>query len=102
MTRAATLLATLLVGAPFFVACGGNEPSPPAAATLDAGAPAAAAVDAAPIDAGAVAQSGAPKIGSAAAVHDFGAIKATDSIEHVFTINNAGTADLKIERVQRT
>ena len=48
------------------------------------------------------AQQGAPKIASDAAVYEFGAIKATDSIEHIFKIKNEGDADLHIERVQRT
>jgi hypothetical protein len=45
---------------------------------------------------------GAPKIAADEAVFDFGAIKPTDKVEHVFKIKNAGTADLKIIKVQRT
>ena len=45
---------------------------------------------------------GAPKIAAEEPVFEFGAIKATDKVEHVFTIKNEGTADLKIDRVQRT
>jgi hypothetical protein len=33
---------------------------------------------------------------------NFGAIKPTEKIDHVFKIKNVGTADLKIERVQKT
>lgn len=51
---------------------------------------------------GAVVRDGVPKITSDTAVHDFGAIKPTDTVEHVFGIRNAGSADLKIERVQPT
>jgi hypothetical protein len=45
---------------------------------------------------------GAPKIAADEAVFEFGSIKPTDKVEHVFKIKNTGTADLKIERVQRT
>jgi hypothetical protein len=48
------------------------------------------------------AQTGAPKIAADEPVFEFGSIKPTDKVEHVFKIRNAGTADLKIERVQRT
>ena len=48
------------------------------------------------------AKTGAPKIAADEAVYDFGAIKATDTVEHVFKIRNAGDADLKVERVQKT
>lgn len=47
-------------------------------------------------------ETGVPKIAADEAVFNFGAIKPTDKIEHVFKIKNAGTADLKIERVQKT
>lgn len=43
-----------------------------------------------------------PKITCADAVYDFGAIAPTDKVEHVFTIKNEGSADLKIERIQKT
>lgn len=56
----------------------------------------------APVEAEPEAQVGTPKIAADQPSHDFGAIKATDSLEHVFEIKNVGTADLKIERVQRT
>ena len=47
-------------------------------------------------------EKGAPKITADEAVYDFGAIKATDVVEHVFEIRNVGDADLKVERVQKT
>jgi hypothetical protein len=47
-------------------------------------------------------ETGLPKIAADEPVFDFGAIKPTDKVDHVFKIKNAGTADLKIERVQRT
>jgi hypothetical protein len=50
----------------------------------------------------AVENGGAPKITADEAVYDFGAIKATDTVEHVFKIRNAGDAELKVERVQKT
>jgi hypothetical protein len=45
---------------------------------------------------------GLPKIVADEPVFEFGAISPTSKVEHVFKIRNAGTADLKIERVQRT
>lgn len=100
MTRAATLISTLLVAAPLTLACGTNEaPAPVSTAASDIEASPSAA---GPSAAGPAAKDGVPKIASDAAVHDFGAIKPSDSIEHVFEIRNAGTADLEIERVQRT
>jgi hypothetical protein len=77
------------------VACGSQEravPVPDSAATETEAA----------VSAEAQVQAGAPKIAAGEPVHDFGAIKATDTVEHVFKIHNEGTADLKIERVQRT
>lgn len=47
-------------------------------------------------------EAGVPKIAADEAVFDFGAINPTGKVEHVFKIKNAGTADLKIERVQKT
>jgi hypothetical protein len=47
-------------------------------------------------------EQGAPKIASDEAIYDFGAIKPVDSIEHIFKIKNEGSADLHIERVQKT
>lgn len=48
------------------------------------------------------AKAGTPKISADEAVYDFGAIGATDSVEHVFKIRNTGDGELKIERVQKT
>ena len=61
-----------------------------------------AAAAAEPVAAEAEAVTGTPKIAADQPVFEFGAIKPTDKVEHVFKIRNAGTADLKIERVQRT
>jgi hypothetical protein len=47
-------------------------------------------------------ETGAPKIAADEPVFNFGAIKPTEKIDHVFKIKNVGTADLKIERVQKT
>jgi len=92
MTRAAPLIPTLLVGASLVLACGTDKPA----------APSKVEIDSSQSEAEPAARDGAPKIASDAAVHEFGAIKATDSIDHVFKILNLGTADLIIERVQRT
>ncbi|MCA9653173.1 MAG: DUF1573 domain-containing protein [Myxococcales bacterium] len=99
MTRAATLISALLV--PLALACGANEAPAPTkvAGPPEAAPPEPAAEASAP---GPVAADGVPKITSDAPVHEFGGIKPTDSVDHVFKIRNAGTADLKIERVQRT
>jgi hypothetical protein len=48
------------------------------------------------------ASKGKPKIACDQAIYDFGAIKLTDTVEHVFKIRNVGDGDLKIERVQKT
>lgn len=96
MTSSAKLTHALLFAATLALACGTDKaPSPTPAAASETGASASETGQA-------PAQDGAPKIASDAAVHEFGGIKPTDSIEHVFTIKNVGTADLKIERVQRT
>ena len=100
MTRASTLVPMLLVAAGLVLACGA-DPSPAPTKVeppkQDAGAPVAETPGAAE-----AAKDGVPTIASDAATFDFGAIKPKDSVEHVFAIRNAGTADLKIERVQRT
>lgn len=98
MNPAAKLSSALLVAAALTLACGADQPAAP---TKVAAPP---ATDGAEGDAkdGAVANAAAPKITADEAVHEFGAITATDSVEHVFKIRNAGDADLKIERVQRT
>jgi hypothetical protein len=76
---------------------GCNSSSPTPAPSEDA-----PAVAAEPSAEAAEAQTGAPKIAADEPVFEFGSIKPTDKVEHVFKIRNAGTADLKIERVQRT
>jgi hypothetical protein len=95
MTRVATLTPALLLAATVALACGTDKPQSPSptAAASETGASAS--------ETAASAEDGAPQI-AADAVHEFGAIKPTDSIEHVFVIRNEGTADLKIERVQKT
>jgi hypothetical protein len=45
---------------------------------------------------------GVPMIASDEATFDFGTITPTDKVTHVFEIVNRGTADLTIERVERT
>jgi hypothetical protein len=44
----------------------------------------------------------APVIASDEPVFDFGTISPTEQVTHVFKIVNRGSADLKIERVERT
>lgn len=94
MARASTLIPALLVVMPLVIACGTHEPPPPAKVDVS-DEPGAS-------EPHTVVRDGVPRITSDAAVHDFGAIKLTDSVEHVFGIRNAGSADLKIERVQPT
>ena len=92
MNPAAKLSSALLIAAVLTPACGRDEPSAP---TKIAAAPAEN-------DAEVVAEGGVPKITADEAVYEFGAIKVTDVVEHVFKIRNAGDADLKIDRVQKT
>ncbi len=80
----------LLIAVALVLACRGDQPG------------AAAQADAAPAENAAIAKHGAPRITADEAVYDFGAIGATGSVEHVFKIRNAGDADLKVERVQKT
>jgi hypothetical protein len=80
----------LLIAAALVLACRGDQ----------AGAP--TEIDPALAENAALEKEGAPKITADEAVYDFGAIKATDVVEHVFEIRNAGDADLKVERVQKT
>jgi hypothetical protein len=80
------------------VGCNASAPAP----TTAESEPALAAEPAVAAEAEAQAEAGVPKIAAAEPVFDFGSIKPTDKIEHVFKIANAGTGDLKIERVQRT
>ncbi len=91
---------SLLVAAAFTFACGGEPaPAPAKVATQRAersASPASEAAAPAPIP------GGAPKITVDEPVHDFGGIKATDTVEHVYKIRNTGDADLKIERVEKT
>jgi len=100
MARAAKLIPALLLVVPLAIACGTNESPPPSKIVVsDEPAPS----EPAPSEpAASEPNTGVPRITSDAAVHDFGAITPTDSVEHVFGIRNAGTADLKIERVQPT
>jgi hypothetical protein len=95
MARASTLIPALLVVVPLAIACGTHEPPPPAKVAVSDDEPGAS-------EPYTVVRDGVPRITSDAAVHDFGAIKPTDSVEHVFGIRNTGSANLKIERVQPT
>lgn len=95
MARAAKLIPVLLVVVPLAFACGTHESPPPSKVVASDHEPGAS-------EPGPVARDGVPRITSDAAVHDFGAIEPTDSVEHVFGIRNVGSADLKIERVQPT
>jgi len=90
MTSSAKPSSALPIALAFVLACGGDQ----------AGAP--TEIDPALAENAAVEKAGAPKIASDQAVFDFGAIEATDSVEHVFRIRNVGDADLKVERVQKT
>lgn len=83
MTPAVTSSSALLIALALTLACGADQPDAPAENAV-------------------IAKVGAPKIAADEAVYDFGAIKATDSVEHVFKIRNVGDADLKVERVQKT
>ena len=76
------------------VGCSADAPAKQAA---EREAPVVPAADPAP-----EAPAGVPKIAAASAIHDFGAVKAKDSVEHVFTITNQGTADLHIKGVKKT
>jgi hypothetical protein len=97
MNPAAKLSSALLVAAAVTLACGADQPAP-----VKVSSPLAEdGADAVAKD-GAIANAGAPKITADEPVHEFGAIRATDSVEHVFRIRNAGDADLKIDRVQKT
>ena len=96
MSSLAYVRSLLLVAASLSLSCGGERAAPPPKA-----APRAAKTQAR-ASADAPTRTGSPQISADAAVHDFGPIKATDTVEHVFTIRNTGGADLKIERVQKT
>lgn len=85
------------VGALLSIGCGGAKDAPVPGPAVEAATSDAAPTTGAPVD-----SDGVPKIVADDAEHDFGGIKASDTVEHVFTVRNDGTADLKIERVQRT
>jgi hypothetical protein len=89
------LFALSILGCLVLVGCRAEDPAPTPAAEPEASA-------ASETGAAADAEAGVPKIASDAPVFEFGEIKPTDTIEHVFKVKNEGTADLKIERVQRT
>ena len=92
MIRRANILLVLSVVALTLGGCK-SEPPPPTEADEPASESAVAAEPEA---------EGTPKIAVDEPVFDFGAIKPTDKAEHVFKIKNAGTADLKIIKVQKT
>lgn len=93
----ASLCSALLVAA-LTSACGDNSPPAPTKISTQR-----AEREAGPLSAPAASNpSGVPKITADEAVHDFGSITATATAEHVFAIRNAGDADLKIQRVQKT
>ena len=92
MSVAAKLSSALLCAAALTLACGGDEPAAPPEVVP-------APVETAEAE---IAKAGTPKITADEAVYDFGAITVTDTVEHVFVIRNAGDADLKVERVQKT
>ena len=96
MNAAAKLFSTLFVTGALALACGADQPPEPTKVSASPAGEAAASTDSA------LPQAGTPRIAADEPVHDFGAIKATEAAEHVFKIRNAGDADLKIERVQRT
>lgn len=86
------LLALSILATTIVVGCNSAPPGPTPAEGEPASEPAVAAEP----------EAGVPKIAADEPVFNFGAIKPTDKIDHVFKIKNAGTADLKIERVQKT
>jgi uncharacterized low-complexity protein len=98
MNPAAKLSSALLVAAVLTLACGADPAPTP---TKVSAPPSEDGADAVAKD-GAEGKAGGPRIAADEAVHDFGGIKATDTVEHVFEIRNTGDADLKIDRVQKT
>ena len=82
---------TLAVGLSF--ACTRDDPAPTPVADAGVDAEAAPAAEAG---------EGQPKIASDEATFEFGTIAPGKTIDHVFTIKNTGTADLVIDRVQKT
>jgi hypothetical protein len=89
MIDLAKLSSALLLATTLTLACGGQASAP-------------TEVVPAPDDAAAIVKDAAPRIAADEAVFDFGAIKVTDTVEHVFKLRNIGNADLKVERVQKT
>jgi hypothetical protein len=51
---------------------------------------------------GAAGAEGAPVVASDEATFDFGTVSPSKSVTHVFKLVNRGTADLRIEKVERT
>lgn len=96
---AKTLCALFLATSSMVLACGSEPVAPAPVAQAQVQAEAHATTSA---ETGAAPEQGAPKIASDEAIFDFGAIKPIGSIDHVFKIKNEGSADLHIERVQKT
>jgi hypothetical protein len=95
MIRTKPLLALSVVALTILGGCNSSAPAPTPSADEPAGETAVAATAEPEATA-------APKIEAEEPVFDFGSIKPTERVDHVFKIKNTGTADLKIERVQRT
>jgi hypothetical protein len=98
LVRSRLLALSVLATTTIIVGACNSAPSTPA----DAGSAEAEAEPASDPAVAAEPEGGVPKIASDEPIFNFGAIKPTDKVEHVFKIKNAGTADLKIERVQKT
>jgi hypothetical protein len=98
MIRTNALLAVSIVFAAMLVPMVGGckSDSPPPAAADEPASETAVAATAEPESLG------APKIAADEPVFDFGSINPAGRVEHVFKIKNTGTAELKIERVQKT
>ena len=93
-SRQTLLPAALLVLA--LAGCNGASPS-----TDQAPARETAPSEAAPADPSADANA-VPVIASDEATFDFGSVAPSESVTHVFKLVNRGTADLHIEKVERT
>jgi hypothetical protein len=91
LVRSRLLALTLVATTVVLGGCNSAPPAPTPSEDEPATEPAAAEPEA-----------GVPKIACDEPVFEMGAIKQTDKVDHVFKIRNAGTGDLKIERVQRT
>jgi hypothetical protein len=94
LVRSRLLALSVLATTTLVVGACNSAPTPTPAEAEPASEPAVAA-EAEP-------EAGVPKIAADEATFNFGAIKPTEKIDHVFKIKNVGTADLKIERVQKT